>query len=197
MKKQTSLNQRLAYLSIADFDYLSARILLLFGLAHTGFPKAAEAFEKLFKLFLLLGTKIIKNEELTERDLKIYKHKLVTLFNKIKPMIPVNFDKSYDDYFLFLQETYHKRYPENWESFKYEVEISKLDNSYLYLRNSIVKNFPPEEHKRVQQFGGFISDGYSEKIKEIINKRTGNSLKGMLLQDNEHIKNYDISFSKL
>lgn len=197
MKKQTSLNQRLAYLSIADFDYLSARILLLFGLAHTGFPKAAEAFEKLFKLFLLLCSKIIKNEELTEKDLKIYKHKLVTLFDKIKSIIPVKFDKSYEDYFLFLQETYHKRYPENWKSFKYEVEISKLDSSYLYFRNSVVKNFPLEDQERVKQFGGFISDGYSEKIKEIINRRTGNSLKGMLLKDNEHIKNYDISFSKL
>jgi len=197
MKKQTSLNQRLAYLALADFDYLSARILLLFGLAHTGFPKAAEAFEKLFKLFLLLEAKIIKNEELTDKDLKNYKHKLITLFEKIKPMAPVKLDKSFEDYFLFLQETYHKRYPENWKSFKYEVDISKLDDTYLYFRSGITQNFPPEEQERVKQFGGFISDGYSKKIIEIINKRTGKSLKEMLLQDNEHIKNHDISFTKL
>jgi len=197
MKKKTSLNKRLAYLAIADFNYLSARILLLFGLAHTGFPKAAEALELLFKLFLLLEAKITKKEELTDKDLIKYKHKLVTLFDKIEPMIPVKFDKSFKDYFTFLQETYHKRYPENWKSFKYEVEISKLDNSYLYFRNNIVKNFPSEEQERAKQFGGFISDGYSEEIKEIINKRTGKSLKEMLLQDNEHIKNYDISFTKL
>jgi len=197
MKKKTSLDQRLAYLSLADFDYLSARILLLFGLAHTGFPKAAESFEKLFKLFLILEAKIGRNEELTVEDLKKYQHKLVTLFDKIKSMIPVKLDKSWRGYFLFLQETYHKRYPENWKSFNYEVDISKLDLCYLYLRSNIVQNFPLEEQERVKQFGGFISDGYSENIKIIIKRRTGKSLVEMLFQDNDHIKKYDLSFIKL
>ena len=197
MKKKTSFDKRLAYLAIADFNYLSARILLLFGLAHTGFPKAAEALELLFKLFLLLEAKIARNYDLTDKDLKEYKHKLVTLFDKIESMIPKKFDRSIRKYIIYLQETYHKRYPENWKSFKYEVEISHLDNIYLYFRNSIVSNFPSEEQERIKQFGGFISNGYSEEIKEIINKRTGRSLKDMLLQDNEHIKNYDISFTKL
>lgn len=168
MKKKTSLDQRLAYLSLADFDYLSARILLLFGLAHTGFPKAAESFEKLFKLFLILEAKISRNEELTVEDLKNYQHKLITLFDKIKSMISVKFNKSWRDHFLFLQETYYKRYPENWKSFNYEVDISKLDLCYLYLRSNIVQNFPLEEQERVKQFGGFISDGYSENIKIIL-----------------------------
>lgn len=194
MVGQKSLGKRLAYLSIADFDYLSARILLLFGLAHTGFPKAVEAFEKLLKLFLLLEAKINRNEELTDRELKKYEHKLVTLFNKIKPLIPVNFDVSWDSYFLFLQETYNKRYPEFWKSFRYEVDIGKLDSAYLYLRNGITKNFPPEEQERVKQFGGFISGGYIEKINEIIKKRTGKNLKEMLLLENDHIKKYEVYF---
>jgi len=197
MNKKTSIDNRLAYLYLADFDYLSARILLLFGLAHTGFPKAAESFEKLFKLFLILEAKISRNEELTVEDLKNYKHKLVTLFDEIKSKIPVKFDKSWRDYFLFLQETYHKRYPENWKSFKYEVDISKLDLCYLYLRSNITQNFPLEEQGKAKQFGGFISNGYSEKIKVIIKRRTGKSLSEMLFQDNDHIKKYDLSFNKL
>jgi len=197
MKQQTSLENRLAYLSLADFDYLSARILLLFGIAHTGFPKAAEAFEKLFKLYILLETKVNRNEETSYKELKKYEHKLVTLFKKIKPSIPAKFDSTWDEYFLFLQETYKKRYPEHWKSFKYDVDISKLDNSYLYLRNGIVRNFPAEEQDRTRQFGGFISDAYVEEIKKIVIKRTGRSLKDMLLQDNECIKNYDIDFNNL
>ena len=197
MSNKTSIDNRLAYLSLADFDYLSARILLLFGLAHTGFPKASESFEKLFKLFLILEAKISRNEELTIEDLKKYQHKLVTLFDKINSIIPDKFDKSWRDYFLFLQETYHKRYPENWKSFIYEVDINQLDLCYLYLRNNITQNFPSEEQERVKQFGGFISDGYGEKIKAIIKRRTGKSLAEMLSQDNDHINKYDLIFNKL
>ncbi len=197
MVSQNSLDKRLSYLSIADFDYLSARILLLFGLATTGLPKAAEAVEKLLKLFLLLEAKIIRNEELFDTELKKYGHGLTTLFNKIKPLIPANFDKTWDDYFHFLQETYTKRYPEDWRSFKYEIDVGILDSSYLYLRNGIIQNFPIEERERVKQFGGFISNSYTEKNREIIKKTTNKSLREILLQDNQHIGKYDLDLTRL
>ena len=90
----TSLKKRISYLGIADFDYLSARLLLLSALGNTGLPKAAEAFEKLLKLFILLASKIQDNKELTEKDLKKeYGHNLVDLFNSTKKYIPVGTKK--------------------------------------------------------------------------------------------------------
>jgi hypothetical protein len=111
-----SLDKRIEYLGLADMDYLSARLLLMSGLATTGFPKAAEAFEKIFKLFLMLEAKISSNAELTESDLKSYSHNLIKFFNEVKTKLPdTNFDSAWDDYLKTLQESYTRRYPENWK----------------------------------------------------------------------------------
>lgn len=63
-------------------------LLLVMWLASTGFPKAAEAIEKIFKLFLILEAKIPRNVELTEKDMKSYGHNLIKLLNKVKTKLP-------------------------------------------------------------------------------------------------------------
>src|SRR3989337_1052290 len=111
-----SLIKRSEYLGIADMDYLSARVLLLNGLTHTGLAKAAEAFEKLFKLFLILEAKITRNEELTQKELKQYNHKLVKLFGLVMTRShKKTYHQSVKNYFAQLQNAYSLRYPESWK----------------------------------------------------------------------------------
>ena len=163
------LEKRIAYLGLADIDYLSARLLLLSGLVTTGFPKAAEAFEKLLKLFLLLEAKISSNIELTEKQMKAYSHNLIKLFDVVKSKIPnTHFDQSWDDYFKTLQDSYTRRYPENWTVFQITYSLEQLDKGYVFFRNGVIGNFPPEEQSRVREFGTFIYDAYRGDRSKII-----------------------------
>jgi hypothetical protein len=77
--RETSLQKRLAYLGIADFDYLSARVLLRHGLVVTGLAKVSDAFEKIMKLNLILEAKITRNEDLDPEKVKAYLHNLRAL----------------------------------------------------------------------------------------------------------------------
>ena len=90
-----SLTKRISYLGIADFDYLSARLLLLCGIGNTGLSKSAEAFEKLFKLFLMLEARITQNIELVPKDLKKYNHKLGRRFTDVKLKSGAKFEKEW------------------------------------------------------------------------------------------------------
>src|SRR5690348_1635944 len=123
----SSLNKRIEYLGIADFDYLAARLLLLNGLVFAALPKAAEAFEKLMKLFLMLEAKINRNEELSPTQLKAYGHNLPRLFDALKTKVPVPFGNDWDEYFELLRDCYSRRYPEDWEAHRVEGDIHKLD----------------------------------------------------------------------
>jgi len=68
-KNETSLAKRKELLGIEDFDYFSARLLLLSGLATSGFPLASQA---------------------TEKELKKYSHNLLGLFDYMKKRVNVN-----------------------------------------------------------------------------------------------------------
>ena len=129
-EEEISLDKRMKYLGIADFDYLSARLLLLSGFANTGFPLAAQAFEKLLKLFMVFYEKITNNQELTKRDMKKYSHNLLELLKYLKERAPANFDSTWKDYLKTLQESYYRRYPEGWKLHSYEVEVSRLDQTF-------------------------------------------------------------------
>jgi hypothetical protein len=172
-----SLDKRLSYLGIADFDYLSARLLMLNGLGFCALPKAAEAIEKLIKLFLLLEAKIERNEELGEEQLKKYGHNLVKLFQKLKEIIrgksEVEFGPDWDEYLQLLQDSYTQRYPEKWTELRIEIDVHKLDQVYTYLRNGIIGNFPIEERDRSRHFGTFISDVYNRRVREHIHNLGG------------------------
>ena len=194
---EISLDKRMDYLGIADFDYLSARLLLLSGLATTGFPHAAQAIEKLLKLFMLLYEKITNNSELTKRDLKKYSHKIVELFKYLEERILVNFDAGWKCYLQILQDSYDRRYPEGWKIHSYDVEAENLDKLYCYLRNNIISNFPEEEKARAKQLGTFIYDAYSEEIREIIKRRGGIPPKEIFHLNNNSAKDFDIDFDHL
>src|SRR6266699_1769134 len=98
----TSLNKRLAYLGIADFDYLSARVLLRHGLVFTGLPKAADAFEKIVKLNLMLDAKISRNEDLAPEDLKRFEHHLKRLLEEFAKRTGITVEAGVMDYFSML-----------------------------------------------------------------------------------------------
>jgi hypothetical protein len=107
----SSLNKRLAYLGIADFDYLSARILLRHGIVFTGLPKAADAFEKIMKLCLVLEAKITRNEELEPKDLKRFEHDLPKLLAEFKLRTGIPVTDSVDEYFAMLKDAAARRCP--------------------------------------------------------------------------------------
>jgi len=193
-----SLNKRIEYLGLADMDYLSARLLLMSGLANTGFPKAAEAFEKIFKLFLMLEAKISSNAELTESDLKSYGHNLIKLFNEIKIKLPnTTFDSTWDDYLNTLQESYTRRYPENWKEFRLILDLDQLDKAYSYFRNNVILNFPQEEQTRTRQFGTFIYDAYRGDLSKRIQKTGALPPAKILKWKNHSLDDFNIDFESL
>jgi hypothetical protein len=193
----SSLSKRLEYLGIADFDYLSSRLLMLHGLVFTALPKAAEAFEKLLKLFLLLEAKIARNEELSPQQLKKFGHNLSALFGQLKAKVPATFGQDWDDYFQLLEDSYARRYPEHWKEFRIQTSVHQLDSAYCYLRNCIIQNFPQEEQKRAREFGTFIYDSYSLEVRGVI-ERLGGRLPGDLLrQCNESFAALQIDINRL
>ena len=127
----TVLDKRIQYLAIADIDYLSARLLLVCGVPFTGLPKAAEAMEKIFKLFLMLEAKITEEEELQDTDLKNYRHRLTKLFNTVKKKVPAQFDSSWDKFIEELELSYKRRYPDTWpQQMKWSANFEFLDTAY-------------------------------------------------------------------
>jgi HEPN domain-containing protein len=188
----SSLEKRLSYLGIADFDYLSARLLLQNGLVFTALPKAAEAIEKLLKLFLLLEAKITRNEELDEKRMKAYGHNLTRLFAELKVKAPATFGADWDDYLTLLQDSYAQRYPEQWEELRIETSVNQLDSAYTYLRNSIIQNFPLEEQDRVRHFGTFIYDAYTNDVRELIRRLGGQAPGELLRHSNKSFELLDI-----
>lgn len=193
-----SINKRMEYLGLADMDYLSARLLLMSGLATTGFPKAAEAFEKIFKLFLMLEAKISRNVDLTEVDMKSYGHNLNRIFNDVKTKLPyTNFGSDWDDYLNTLQQSYTRRYPENWRTHQLTIRLDHLDQAYSYFRNNVILNFPQEEQKRVRQFGTFIYDAYRCDLSKRIQKTGALSPAEILQWKNNSLANFNIDFESL
>lgn len=196
-EEEISFDKRMEYLGIADFDYLSARLLLLSGFATTGFPLAAQAIEKLLKLFMLLYEKITNNRELTKKDMKKYSHNLLDLFKYLKERVQANFNSTWEDYIKTLQESYYRRYPEGWKLHSYEVEVNRLDQTFSYLRNNIIANFPREERDRTRQFGTFIYDAYSEEIQNLIKRNGGIPPKALFYLKNNSAKDFNIELNHL
>ncbi len=193
----SSLEKRLSYLGIADFDYLSARLLLLNGLIFSALPKAAEALEKLIKLFILLEAKIQRNEELTAEQLKSYGHNLIKLLNELKKKIPIDFGPDWDVYFQLLQDSYTQRYPEKWTEMHIETSVHQLDTVFTYLRNNIIQNFPIEEQQRARHFGTFIYDCYSSDVRALIGLLGGRQPGELLRHMNESFNQLDIETERL
>lgn len=107
----SSLNKRFHYLGLADLDYLSTRVLILSGIYNTGLSKAAEAFEKLFKLLLILEAKIRRDTSLTPSDLKQYGHSLPKLFDAVTSKSSRTFHEGWSILFRELERAYGRRYP--------------------------------------------------------------------------------------
>lgn len=192
-----SLNKRLAYLAIADMDYLSARLLLLSGLTLTGLQKASDSFEKLLKLFLLLEAKINKEVELDTKELVEFKHQLAKLFDVVRKNVPAKFDDTWSKYFQQLEDSYKFRYPESWKEAQLINDLETFDKAYSYLRNNIIANFPKEENKKVMEFGGFIYRQYSTEIIQKIKNLGGLTPKDIFYKNNKSAKAFDIDFIKL
>ena len=192
-----SLNKRLDYLGIADMDYLSARLLLLSGLTHTGLAKASEAFEKLLKLFFLLEAKINSDSELEKNEVEKYRHQLVKLFCYIRTKIPAVFDDSWIEYFQELERAYKLRYPESWKESKLTNDLERLDKAYCYFRNGVILNFPQEESKKTKEFGTFIYRAYSQEIIGKIKQLGSLTPKEIFYKNNESAQDFVLDFHKL
>ncbi|MBI2621067.1 MAG: hypothetical protein HYW63_00280 [Candidatus Levybacteria bacterium] len=193
-----SLIKRLEYLGIADMDYLSARILLINGLTHTGLSKAAEAFEKLFKLFLIIEAKITENKHLTQKDLKQYEHKLVKLFKVVMLKLPEKtYHQSVENFFQQLENAYRTRYPESWRDAMFINNLEDLDKLYCYFRNNITINFPKEEQEKIRLFGTFIMKAYNKDVIGYIKKLDGMSPKEAISRHNKYINEFNIDLNQL
>ena len=188
----TSLNKRLAYLGIADFDYLSARVLLRDGLVFTGLPKAADAFEKILKLNLVLEAKISRNDELEPEDLKRFGHDLVKLLDEFQRRTGMTLPPEVAPYFAMLEDAAAHRYPEHWKSFKAELDIDQLDHHYCQFRNLARENFPVEERERARCFGTFLGDAYDAAMIDRIKGLGGLSPWELLAYRNQSLAQLDL-----
>ncbi len=192
----TSLNKRLAYLGIADFDYLAARVLLRDGLIFSGLPKAAEAFEKVVKLNLILEAKIARNEELEPEDLKRFGHDLVKLLTEFARRTGIAVEPEIEPYFAMLADSVPHRYPEHWKTYKAEMNIGFLDHLYGQFRNIAVVNFPAEERERARCFGTFLGDAYTSEMVARIEGLGGRSPWDLLAYRNESLTSFDLDHER-
>jgi len=193
----TSLNKRLGYLGIADFDYLAARILLRDGLIFSGLPKAAEAFEKIMKLNLMLEAKITRNEELETEELKRhFGHDLPRLLTDFTKRTGISIRREIEPYFEMLKDSVGHRYPEHWKTYKAELNIELMDHLYAQFRNLAVANFPAEERARARCFGTFLGDSYTPEMVARIHEIGGRSPWDLLAYRNESIKIFDLDFER-
>jgi hypothetical protein len=193
----SSLHSRIQYLGLADFDYLSARLLVLCGLPSTGLPKASEAFEKLLKLLLMLEAKIRRNEELTPRQLKAYGHDLTKLFSAVKATSSVAFKEGWDVYFETLKEAYGRRYPEHWTSALVEINVNHLDAAYAYFRNNVVDNLPEVERERARVFGTDYFAAYTPDVVETIRSNSGVTIGDVLRSRNQFLQHIELNWDAL
>jgi hypothetical protein len=189
----TSLNNRLAYLGIADFDYLSARVLLRDGLIFTGLPKAADAFEKIIKLNLMLEAKISRNEELAPEDLKRFGHDLGALLAAFRKRTGNLVPTGITAYFAMLQDAAAHRYPEHWKTYKAEMDIDLMDSTYANFRSIASSNFPAEERERASSFGTFIGDAYTPAMIDRIKEIGGRSPWDLLCYRNAALDKFDVN----
>lgn len=192
----TSLNKRLAYLGIADFDYLAARVLLRDGLIFSGLPRAAEAFEKIVKLNLILEVKISRNEELEPEDLKRFGHDLPKLLIEFADRTKVPVQPEIGPYFAMLEDSAAHRYPEHWKTYKADINIDLLDRLYGQFRNLAVANFPVEERERARCFGTFLGDAYTPEMIARIDELGGRSPWDLLAYRNESLKTFDLDHDR-
>lgn len=192
----TSLNKRLAYLGIADFDYLSARVLLRHGLVFTGLPKAADAFEKIIKLNLMLEAKTSRNEDLAPEDLKRYEHRLKRLLEEFSKRTGITVEPGVVEYFSMLQDAAARRYPEHWNSYRAKSSIDQLDEVYCQLRNLAASNFPIEERERARCFGTFIGDAYTETMIQAIRGLGGESPWDLLAYNNKQLDKFNFDHTR-
>src|ERR1700674_1326503 len=138
------------------------------GLLNTALQKAAEAFEKILKVNLMLEAKISRNEELTSRDLMQFEHHLGKLLKEFITRAKVTVHPDTEKYFAMLQDAYSRRYPEHWKRFEAEWNVNYMDAVYVNLRDISVENFPKEERERARSFGTFLGDLYTpDFIKQI------------------------------
>jgi hypothetical protein len=194
--RMTSLNKRLAYLGIADFDYLAARVLLRDGLIFSGLPRAAEAFEKIVKLNLILEAKITRNAELEPEDLKRFGHDLPKLLTEFTRLTTIAVEPETEPYFAMLEDSLAHRYPEHWKTYKAEMNIAFLDHLYAQFRNLALANFPAEERERARCFGTFLGDAYTPDMIARIRGLGGRSPWDLLAYRNESLKSFDLDLER-
>jgi hypothetical protein len=187
-----SLNHRIAYLGLADFDYLSARVLMWNGVQNTGLQKAAEPFEKILKVNLMLEAKISRNEELTPRDLVQLGHHLGKLLEEFRARAKVTVHPDTERYLAMLQDAYAKRYPEHWKRFEAEWNVGYMDAVYVNLRDTAVENFPKEERERARSFGTFLGDLYKPDVIKQLEAIGARSPWELLAYKNDFMSHFNI-----
>jgi len=160
------------YLGIADIDYLSARLLFMSGFPIVAMAKAAESIEKLFKILIVMITRIYFQQELTDDDLKKrYGHNLEKLLKGYNEIAPDNAKLVGDTAILNnLQMAYNLRYSGKDKDIKLVFALDEFDRWYVLLRNLIVENIPQELKAEVTQFGTFHGKLYESGIEKLLSE---------------------------
>lgn len=124
---------------MADFHYLSARLLFLHGIYPVALHNGATAVEMYLKCLLLL-----KGEDPKRR------HNLQELFKRAK----INLVPEVFQFVQELQKSYvQDKYPDSWtDSVIWKESIGDLDDLIQQLRNQLVAQLSLEEKKFVQDF---------------------------------------------
>jgi len=136
MEKGQKVNQ---LLGMADFHYLSARILFLHILYPTAWHTSATAVEMYFKMVLFLKG---------NQDTRRYGHNLAKIVKETGIKLDPEAKKIMSD----LEKSYKgKKYPDSWESdVIWKDDLDRLDILVRQLRNLILEQIPIEEKKSIQ-----------------------------------------------
>lgn len=165
----------LSLLGAADMDYVASRSLMLSGVFLPATAKAAEAVEKLLKLFAMCEHGIDTGQLAAPQQVKKFGHGIVGLFermvNRLRADVDPNLLASPDavwvwEFVQHLQEAYKRRYPDSWAmNMRYSIDdLFKLDAVYTWIRNGVVHNMSPEYQEQARLFGASFASAYTPEV---------------------------------
>ncbi|MCF7846252.1 MAG: HEPN domain-containing protein [Candidatus Peribacteraceae bacterium] len=117
------------WLMMADFEYLSARLLLTHSVYITGLSSAARALELYLKVLVHQKKKVPFDQMFKE-----YGHSI----NKLLKELNINLDSTGDKVVKDLNESYKNRYPDNWKGdVKWRFWLHEIDKIICLVHNDV------------------------------------------------------------
>lgn len=192
-------NETIRFIGIADQYFIAGRYLLRSGVSIPALSNLNQAFENIFKVLIWAHRKIVHQEDLSWLEVKKQYggksgHSLTELFKYVDDIHDFDFDDSWADQLLSIENNYSRRYPDNWNPFEESFDIRLIDYMYMYFRKRVSEVHPKENQEDISFIGTDLYNSFFVKgnHNEIIVKTGVISPWDMFTQDNINLDEFDI-----